>query len=88
METWLILVIVLVFLVLVGIIIWLIKKGSSKKPQEYDCPKCGALLLGLMDKCPKCGHSFVVEKHVCPHCQKQVPPDASICDDCGTEFRF
>ena len=88
MELWLIIVIVVVFLLLVGIIIWLLKRGSKTQPQEYECPKCGALLLGLQDKCPKCGHSFLEEKHICPHCKKPVAKDASICDDCGTEFRF
>ena len=89
METWLIIVLVLAFLLLVGIILALLWKMKQKKgPQEFECPKCSSILLGLMDKCPKCGHNFVVEKHVCPHCKKEVPGDASICDACGTEFQF
>ena len=85
---WLYIVIAVIFLVLVGIIIWLIKCRGKQGTKEYVCPKCDAVLLGLMDKCPKCGHSFVEEKHVCPHCKKEVSQDASICDECGTEFRF
>lgn len=88
METWLIIVIGIVFLLLIGIIIWLVKRGKTQKPQEFACPKCGARVLADYESCPKCGRSFIVEKHVCPHCQKEVPKDASICDNCDTEFQF
>jgi predicted RNA-binding Zn-ribbon protein involved in translation (DUF1610 family) len=54
--------------------------------EEYECPKCGAIVKPDMVKCPECNELFEEEKYECPTCGATVAPDATFCHECGEEF--
>ena len=53
---------------------------------EFDCPECGAHIVGEAAKCPKCGTEFVIEEVPvieCPSCGESVPAESASCPSCG-----
>ena len=64
-------------------------KSDKESDFEFECPECGTVLHGNVEKCPKCGVEFEIEEVVeaeCPECGKIVPEDAAECPACGAVF--
>ena len=64
-------------------------KSDKESDFEFECPECGTMLHGNVEKCPKCGVEFEIEEVVeaeCPECGKTVPVDAAECPACGAVF--
>ncbi|MDD1772982.1 MAG: zinc ribbon domain-containing protein [Methanomassiliicoccales archaeon] len=63
--------------------------ASDEDIFEFDCPECGAHIVGEVTKCPKCGTEFVIEEvedvptAECPHCHAAVPMELRSCPTCG-----
>ena len=65
------------------------EKDGNEEVFEFDCPECGAHIVGETSKCPKCGVEFIIEEieeFVCPNCGRTVPVQATVCPDCGIEL--
>jgi predicted RNA-binding Zn-ribbon protein involved in translation (DUF1610 family) len=64
-------------------------KKKEEEVFEFDCPECGAHIVGEVSRCPKCGVEFIieeVEEFHCPVCGALLPPDATVCPNCGARF--
>jgi len=64
-------------------------KKEKSETFEFDCPECGAHIVGPVDRCPNCGIEFIFEdseEFKCPVCGEVLPPDATTCPKCGAEF--
>lgn len=63
--------------------------ASDEDVFEFDCPECGAHIVGEVSQCPKCGTEFVIEEvedvptTECPHCHAAVPMESRSCPSCG-----
>ena len=67
------------------------REGEETEVFEFDCPECGAHIVGVVSKCPNCGVEFIieeVEEMKCPECGEPLPEDASQCPSCGAEFEI
>jgi len=58
---------------------------------EFDCPECGAHIIGEVTRCPSCGTEFIIEgeeEFECPECGELIPIDSTVCPKCGAEFEI
>ncbi len=56
---------------------------------EFDCPECGAHIVGEVTSCPKCHIEFVIEEVSeleCPGCGATLSTDSRKCPKCGICF--
>jgi len=62
------------------------EEANEEEVFEFDCPECGAHIIGEAAKCPRCGTEFVIEEFPvieCPSCGESVPAESSVCPSCG-----
>lgn len=70
------------------------KEGAADETREvfeFDCPECGAHIVGEPTRCPSCGAEFIIEEaeeFECPECGELIPVDSTVCPKCGAEFEI
>jgi len=67
-----------VFLVLLGLVIYLIVRPKGAMAH---CPSCGAKHLVWLAECPKCESRLLKD---CHRCHAAMPVTAERCPECGT----
>ena len=69
---------------------WGIKKHTkvteSYRQDNYECPRCRALVDSESTNCPECGATFETDIYGCPVCGTKVQDDHEECPDCGESF--
>lgn len=65
-------------------------RSEGEEQIEFDCPECGAHIVGEVTKCPKCGVEFVIEEVLeveCPNCGAVVSADLETCPKCNARLQ-
>lgn len=78
---------------LIGLIIYLIIRTESPKPQSrmeekekdlMDCPRCHERIQRDFAFCPNCGEML---KPRCPNCQSDIRKEWKVCPHCGAKLQ-
>jgi len=81
-----------VFLVILGIAIYLILQAKAKKKAiqpgagEVQCPKCQNFVSHDARSCKHCGAEFVKDEFECPECHEALHYGVKKCKRCGHSF--
>jgi len=65
------------------------EEANEEEVFEFDCPECGAHIVGEAAKCPDCGTEFVIEEIPvieCPSCGETCSVEAVNCPACGASL--
>ncbi|MFO7793010.1 MAG: zinc ribbon domain-containing protein [Candidatus Saliniplasma sp.] len=62
------------------------KVRKSVLQDDYECPRCGALVDGESTKCPECNAEFETDIYSCPVCGTTVSDDHDECPECEEQF--
>lgn len=62
------------------------KVRKSVRQEDYECPRCGALVDGDSNKCPECNAEFETDIYGCPVCGTTVKDEHEECPECEEPF--
>ncbi|MFO7990791.1 MAG: zinc ribbon domain-containing protein [Thermoplasmata archaeon] len=63
-----------------------IKVRESLRQDDFECPRCGAIVDGDTSLCHECGAEFETDNYLCPVCGTVVTKDDESCPECEEPF--
>ncbi len=98
LTPWLIAIAIVIIIIIIIVALFMLRKRPVEEEyleeegryegtkEEYECPECGAIVMGGVTTCPECGVEFEEEEFACPECGASMGPGDTTCPECGIEL--